>query len=87
VESSETVIGGGFNPRYPSKVTFRSARSQNGGVSYVFADPAGCGCVYVGGGREYQEYQRLRLEQGIKNIGGFVWVLAQRHFRLAWGAA
>jgi hypothetical protein len=32
-------------------------------VSYVFSDPAGCHCLYVGGDREYQEYQRLRLEK------------------------
>ena len=38
-------------------------RPQNGAVSYVFADPAVCHCVYVGGEREYQKYQRLRLEK------------------------
>jgi len=38
-------------------------RTRNGAVSYAFADPAGCHCVYVGGEREYQEYQRLRVEQ------------------------
>ena len=39
-------------------------RPQHGAVSYKFADPAGCHCVYLGGEREYQEYQRLRVEQG-----------------------
>jgi hypothetical protein len=39
------------------------SRADNGGVSYVFSDPAGCHCLYVGGDREYQEYQRLRLEK------------------------
>jgi hypothetical protein len=43
----------------PAKQLVR--RPQNGAVSYVFSDPAGCHCVYVGGEREYQEYQRLRL--------------------------
>jgi hypothetical protein len=38
-------------------------RRENGAVSYVFADPAGCHCVYVGGEREHREYQRLRLEE------------------------
>jgi hypothetical protein len=39
------------------------SRPHNGGVSYVFSDPAGCHCLYVGGDREYQEYQRLRLDK------------------------
>ena len=39
------------------------SRPQNGAVSYVFADPVDCRCLYVGGEREYREYQRLRLKQ------------------------
>ena len=39
------------------------SRTQDGAVSYVFSDPAGCHCLYVGGEREYQEYQRLRLQK------------------------
>jgi hypothetical protein len=39
------------------------SRSQGGVISYVFSDPAGCHCVYVGGEREYQEYQRLRRKK------------------------
>jgi hypothetical protein len=39
------------------------SRSQNGAPSYVFSDPGGCRCVYVGGAREYREYQRLRREE------------------------
>ena len=72
----------------PERVAELVSRHQDGGVSYVFADPVGCHCVYVGGGREYQEYQRLRLEQGIRNISAFVqqravWVLTERHSRHA----
>jgi hypothetical protein len=71
----------------PQRVAELVSSSQNGGVSYVFSDPAGCHCVYVGGGREYREYQRLRLEQGIKHLNGFVqravWDLAERHSRRA----
>ena len=40
-------------------------RPQNGAVSYVFSDPVGCHCVYVGGEREYQEYQRLRRKKDL----------------------
>jgi hypothetical protein len=39
------------------------SRPSNGAVSYVFADRDDCHCVYVGGEREYQAYQRLRREQ------------------------
>lgn len=39
------------------------SRSHDGAISYVFSDPAGCYCLYVGGEREYQEYQRLRLKK------------------------
>jgi hypothetical protein len=50
------------------------SRSQNGVVSYVFSDPVGCHCVYVGGEREYQEYQRLRREEeASRNCWGWPW--------------
>ena len=38
------------------------SRPHDGAPSYVFADPAGCHCLYVGGEREYREYQRLEAE-------------------------
>ena len=38
------------------------SRPHDGEGAYVFADPVGCNCLYVGGEREYQAYQRLRLE-------------------------
>ena len=50
------------------------SRPQNGAVSYVFSDPVGCHCVYVGGEREYQEYQRLRREEEASmNCWGWPW--------------
>jgi hypothetical protein len=50
------------------------SRSQNGVASYVFSDPVGCHCVYVGGEREYQEYQRLRQEEDASmNCWGWPW--------------
>ena len=39
------------------------SRSQDGAVSYIFPDPAGCQCLYVGGEREFQEYQSLRRQE------------------------
>jgi hypothetical protein len=54
------------------------SRTQDGAVSYVFSDPAGCHCLYVGGDREYREYQRLRLQQRradekSRNCQGWPW--------------
>ena len=49
-------------------------RSQNGAVSYVFADPLGCHCLYVGGDGEYRKYQRLRLrDEDSMNCWGWPW--------------
>jgi uncharacterized protein YceK len=35
------------------------------GVEYTYADPTNCKCAYVGGSKEYAEYQRLMTEQQI----------------------
>jgi hypothetical protein len=32
-------------------------------MRYVYADPRGCACLYVGTEAQYQEYQRLELEK------------------------
>jgi hypothetical protein len=32
---------------------------RDGAPHYVFADPDGCQCVYVGNGAAYQQYQKL----------------------------
>jgi len=40
-------------------------RVKDGAVQYTYADPGNCGCVYVGGPKEYSEYQRLATERRI----------------------
>jgi hypothetical protein len=40
-------------------------RPKGDGVEYTYADPMSCKCVYVGGSKEYTEYQRLMTEQQI----------------------
>jgi hypothetical protein len=37
----------------------------DGPVVYTYADPDGCKCLYVGGPKEYSEYQRLRIQRQI----------------------
>jgi hypothetical protein len=34
------------------------ARKKDGNVMYTFADPDNCRCLYVGGAKEYAEYER-----------------------------
>jgi hypothetical protein len=38
---------------------------QNGQPRYVYADAEGCKCVYVGGEKNYDEFQRLSVKQEI----------------------
>jgi hypothetical protein len=41
------------------------SRTKDGKVVYTYADPGGCHCLYVGGSKEYSEYQRLRVQSQI----------------------
>ena len=36
---------------------------DNGKPRYWFNDPVNCHCVYVGGEKNYQQYERIRLSQ------------------------
>jgi hypothetical protein len=47
-------------------------RTKNGNVVYMYADPDNCHCVYVGGDKEYAEYERLiRAERDVApRLGG-----------------
>jgi hypothetical protein len=38
---------------------------KDGTAVYTYADPDLCKCLYVGGSKEYSEYQRLRLQRQI----------------------
>jgi hypothetical protein len=42
------------------------SRTRDGTVEYVYADPANCRCVYVGGPGEYAEYERLKAKAAAK---------------------
>ena len=42
------------------------ARKQDAKVTYTFADPYTCRCLYVGGAKEYSAYQRLAREKRIE---------------------
>ena len=40
-----------------------TSRATGDGIEYAYADPRNCQCVYVGGPKEYAEYQRLTRER------------------------
>jgi hypothetical protein len=39
---------------------------MGGDVAYTYADPVNCHCVYIGGPRQYVEYQRLATERQVE---------------------
>jgi hypothetical protein len=41
------------------------SRNKDGSIVYIYADPDACHCLYVGGNKEYSEYERLRVERDI----------------------
>jgi hypothetical protein len=41
------------------------SRTKDHNVVYMYADPDNCHCVYVGGNKEYSEYERRRVEREI----------------------
>ena len=46
------------------------SRTKDGNVVYMWLDPERCHCVYVGGSKEYSEYERRRLERELKPPAG-----------------
>ncbi len=43
------------------------AHPSDGGVRYVYADAAGCKCVYAGDEQAYQQYQKMAVNEKIAN--------------------
>jgi hypothetical protein len=39
------------------------ARSKDGQFIYTYADPQYCKCLYAGGPKEYQEFERLKFQK------------------------
>jgi hypothetical protein len=39
------------------------SRTEDGNIVYMYADPDNCHCLYVGGNKEYSEYERLRVQR------------------------
>ena len=41
------------------------AQPNGDSFAYVYADPTGCGCLYLGGDAQYQAYQKLSQDRAI----------------------
>ena len=46
-------------------------REKDGKVSYIFADPKVCGCLYVGSEQAYNEYKRDRMQEKLADEQAF----------------
>lgn len=44
--------------------------TKDSSVEYTYADPDNCHCVYIGGEKEYSEYERLRVQKEIAQRAG-----------------
>ena len=45
--------------------------SAGSNIQYTYADPDNCHCSYVGGEKEYSEYERLRVrKENVQRAGG-----------------
>ena len=79
-DSEEILAQAGFQrePLHEPGLPARHLVEQAG--TYKFADPDFCGCVYVGGAKEYAELQRLRAER----IADRSWVLQRSGYGNTW---
>jgi len=55
------------------------SRAKDGTMEYAYADPDTCRCVYVGGSKEYSEYQRLLLQRQLQQQ--LIWALEDNECR------
>jgi hypothetical protein len=60
------------------------SHTKDGKVVYTYADPDGCKCLYVGGTKEYSEYQRLRVQREIAEDQAWAAQMADMDWNL-WG--
>jgi hypothetical protein len=72
--TEELLIAAGFTTKVPTtaegEAKFKALKPlkmvrgmREGKAVYVYPDPQGCGCAYVGGEQQYAEYRNLVLQQ------------------------
>jgi hypothetical protein len=59
------------------------ARGVGRDVAYTYADPVNCRCLYVGGPRQFVEYQRLATERDVAE--GELWAESDGMDWALWG--
>jgi len=67
------LVAAGFHVRLPERQEDLGSippyrivsRTHDGNIAYIYADPDACHCLYVGGNKEYAEFERLRAESDI----------------------
>jgi hypothetical protein len=64
-----TVVFTGCATIRPSPACDTEPLRADGAIEYTYADPRNYTCEYVGGAKEYSEYQRLATELGIAPEG------------------
>jgi hypothetical protein len=75
-DTEQLLAAAGFQVRYantPHKLAKLEMLTQrtlvahpfDGGVRYVYADAAGCKCVFAGDEKAYQQYQRMAVQEKI----------------------
>lgn len=69
--------------RLPKRTFVRNVQGDN--VAYVYADPAGCNCLYVGTQQAYGTYQRDKQDARIAQQQEFA-AQAYQDDRWNWGA-
>lgn len=60
----------GFQMKLPDTPERRASlrtRPRGSQVEYVYADPTGCACLYVGNEVQYQQYRRYALEKQLSD--------------------
>jgi hypothetical protein len=74
-DTEELLAAAGFTMQLPDAADATPADAttpyrlvkhiKDGTVQYRYADPGNCRCVYVGGAKEYGEYEHLASDRGI----------------------
>jgi hypothetical protein len=49
----------------PTRPREMAVQNRNGKSVFVYADPGGCGCVYIGGAQEYARYREFAVSDAI----------------------
>lgn len=58
--------------------------AKDGTLTYTYADPEGCKCLWVGGTAQYAEYRRLAMQQQVAQAQADA-AMANEEMAMDWG--